>query len=139
MLVRAGLQSKAGLKFDWRVLAKRLVSHSAKLRQAAVHDYFLDSDMEADADIVRLREALSTVSVANEMKNRSLYSGVVDNRYVEPREQITRAIALRQIKKSEDRVRFFLAAERVTKGAVEDASESELASLRGLIRLLGRS
>lgn len=139
MLVRAGLESQVDPAFNWRAVAKRLQSHKAKLRAAALWDYMLDSVVQGDADLRSLADQLDTVDDSNDLKNQSLYSGVVEGAFVSPRESISPQLAQGMLDRSTMRLAGFLVTERSTRGAVSRASPESLQRVQALVdRLRGR-
>ena len=134
MLVRAGLESQSDSRFDWQKLGKRLQSHQSKLRAAVLWDYMLDPDMIADADLRRLRQGLEQIDEANDLKNRSLYAGVVGDSFVSPRESVSAATAQRMLVRSTRRLSAYLVAEARTRGAVLKATPAQLTRVKRLVR-----
>lgn len=140
MLVRAGLQSQTGSPFAWTTLGKRLQSHKAKLRQAAVSDYMLDLDMANDRDLGKLKAELASIGEANDLKNSSLYSGVTGDRFMSPREAVSADAARAMLDRSASRLAFYIHVERLTRGSVARANPANLEHLSYLLKALrGRS
>jgi AbiV family abortive infection protein len=138
MLVRAGLESQVNPRFDWKTLGKRLQSHKSKLKQAAVFDYILEPEMAHDADVKRLKKALEEIDDANDLKNRSLYPGVVGNAFLSPLESVSAAAAKTMIALSESRLSTYLSIERQTTGAVLRATPAHLSKVQSFVsRILG--
>jgi AbiV family abortive infection protein len=134
MLVRAGLESQADPRFDWRKLGKRLQSHKSKLRAAVLWDYMLDPDMADDADLKRLQQGLEDIDEANVLKNRSLYAGVVGESFVSPRESVSAETAAAMIDRSLRRLSAYLTAEATTRGAVLKSTPEQLRRVEQLVR-----
>lgn len=136
MLVRAGLEAQTDPGFDWRDVARRLQSHKVKLRGAAVWDYFLGPDVEGDADLRRLAGQLDGIDASNDLKNQSLYSGLVGDTFVSPLESISPPIARHMLDRSTARLGAFLVSERATRGAVSAVTQESLQRIAALLRAL---
>lgn len=136
MLVRAGLEAQTDPAFDWRAVAKRLQSHKAKLRGAAVWDYLLDPEIDGDVDLRRLADQLGGIDASNDLKNQSLYSGVVKDAFVSPHESISPEIARGMLDRSTVRLSAVLVFERATLGAVSAVTPESLQSIEELVEVL---
>lgn len=84
MLVGAGLDIVNGETVDWKKLNKRLINHKEKIKAGFVHDYFFSEVRADDSDLKEHLEAMETVGLVNDMKNNSLYAGLVKGQFVKP-------------------------------------------------------
>lgn len=118
MLVGVGLDLVNGDEVDWNKLHRRLTRHQDKINAMHVHDYF-QSEIRADDSDVRAHEAaLKTTHHRNDMKNNSLYAGVVDSVFREPSEVVTQDDAVELIKITNERLKYIQTVERASLGKI---------------------
>jgi AbiV family abortive infection protein len=118
MLVGNGLDLANGDEVDWKKLFRRLTAHKDKIEAMHANDYFRSEIMSDDSDLKRYEEALGTTPHLNNMKNNSLYAGLVDDVFLEPAEMVAEADAKELIAITEDRLRYFQMAEKASVGKI---------------------
>lgn len=133
MLVRAGLESQVSQEYNWRKLEDRLHSHKSKLKSGLVLDFLLDPELSADMALRRLFEGLDEIDATNDLKNQSLYSGVIGDVFLAPHDVLSAETAREMIERSTRRLSAYLAAESVTRGSVLRATPERLASIKSLL------
>jgi AbiV family abortive infection protein len=103
MLYAAGIRVLAKHPVDWKKLQRRLRDHKEKLRLEIVGQALLmkgsgDADMTAAADALLSRgHAHALTEKRNDDKNAALYVGLVDGKFIRPRETRTESQSWRTI------------------------------------------
>lgn len=75
---------------DWKTFRKRFQSHEEKLKSATL---LINMVMQRDIDKKVLDELLQFVKVANDLKNHSLYTSFVENKFLQPSESVSKQSA----------------------------------------------
>jgi len=122
MLVGAGLDIVAGEEVDWKKLGKRLTSHTEKIEAVHAHDYFRSEIRADDSDFKAYEKAMETIPHLNNMKNNSLYAGIVGDNYVQPSEVVSAEDAVELISITKDRLAYIQHGEKHTRGAIAKAT-----------------
>lgn len=118
MLVGVGLDLLNGEEIDWKKLHRRLTRHQDKINAMHVHDY-LQSKIRADDSDVREHEAaLKNTPHLNDMKNNSLYAGLVDSIFREPSEVVTQDDAIELMNITNERLKYIQTVERASLGKI---------------------
>lgn len=118
MLVGVGLDLVNGDQVDWKKLHRRLTRHQDKINAMHVHDYFQSEIRADDSDVREHEAALKSTPHLNDMKNNSLYSGLVNNVFREPSEVVTQEDAMELIKITNERLQYIQTVERVSLGRI---------------------
>ncbi|ABA56934.1 hypothetical protein Noc_0408 [Nitrosococcus oceani ATCC 19707] len=118
MLVGAGLDLVNGEEVDWEKLHHRLKRHQDKINAMHVHDYFQSEIRADDSDVREHEAALKTTPHLNDMKNNSLYAGLVDSVFREPREVVTQDDAIKLMNITHERLKYIQAVEQVSLGKI---------------------
>ncbi|MGO2133217.1 MAG: AbiV family abortive infection protein [Halomonas sp.] len=118
MLVGVGLDLVNGDEVDWRKLHRRLTRHQDKIDAMHVHDYFQSEIRADDSDVREHEAALKKTPHLNDMKNNSLYAGVVNSVFKEPTEVVTQDDAKELINITTERLRYIQAVEQVSLGKI---------------------
>ena len=126
MLVGAGLDLANGEEVDWKKLFHRLTAHKEKIEAMHANDYFR-SEIRADkSDLKRYEEALKATPHLNNMKNNSLYAGLVDDVFLEPAEMVAEENARELIAITGDRLRHFQMAEKASLGKIAGSRSGKM-------------
>lgn len=123
MLVRAAVENLVGLTVDQKKLGRRWSNHTSKMQGILINDYFLNPDMENNADIERLRSELERVSSFNDLKNHSMYVSVLDERFYQPSEIISAELATGMVQLARRRLAFFEEVEEATRAQLKRRAE----------------
>jgi hypothetical protein len=83
-----------------------------------VHDYFQSEIRADDSDVREHEAALKTTLHLNDMKNNSLYAGVVDSVFREPSEVVTQDDAIELINITNERLKYIQTVERTSFGKI---------------------
>lgn len=116
MLVGAGLDLVNGDEVDWKKLHQRLTRHQDKLNAMHVNDYFRSEIRADDADVREHEAALETTPYLNNMKNNSLYAGLIDDVFKEPSEVISQSDAMELMDITSKRLKSVQSVERASQG-----------------------
>jgi len=118
MLVGVGLDLVNGDQVDWKKLYRRLTRHQDKINAMHVHDYFQSEVRADDSDVREHEAALKTTPHLNDMKNNSLYAGLVNSIFREPSEVVTQENAMELIKITNERLQYIQTVERASLGKI---------------------
>lgn len=119
MLVGVGLDLVNGEKVDWKKLHRRLTRHQEKINAMHVHDYFQSEIRADDSDVREYEAALKKTPHLNDMKNNSLYVGLVDNAFREPSEVVTQDDAIEIMNTTDERLKYIQTVEQASLGKIE--------------------
>lgn len=136
MLVGAGLDLANGDEVDWKKLFRRLTAHKEKIEAMHANDYFRSEIRADDSDLKRYEEALETTPHLNNMKNNSLYAGLVDDVFLEPAEMVAEENARELIAITGDRLGYFRVAEKASLGKIADSKIGK--RMRNLAKVYNR-
>jgi len=118
MLVGAGLDLANGEEVDWKKLFRRLTTHKEKIEAMHANDYFRSEIRADESDLKRYQEALRATPHLNNMKNNSLYAGLVDDVFLEPAEMVVEENAREVIAITRDRLGYFRVSEKASLGNI---------------------
>ncbi|GMQ52522.1 AbiV family abortive infection protein [Halopseudomonas aestusnigri] len=118
MLVGTGLDLANGEEVDWKKLFRRLTAHKEKIEAMHANDYFRSEIRADESDLKRYEEALKAIPHLNNMKNNSLYAGLVDDVFLEPAEMVSEENARELIAITGDRLRHFQRGEKASLGKI---------------------
>lgn len=118
MLVGVGLDLVNGEEIDWVKLHRRLTRHQDKINAMHCLDYFQSEIRAEDSDVIEYETALKTTHHLNDMKNNSLYAGLVDSVFREPREVVTQTDAIEFMNIANKRLKYMQIAERASLGKI---------------------
>ncbi|GKW49137.1 AbiV family abortive infection protein [Halomonas sp. NCCP-2165] len=118
MLVGVGLDLVNGEEIDWKKLHRRLTRHQDKINAMHDHDYFQSEIRADDSDVREHEAALKTTPHLNDMKNNSLYAGLVDSVFREPSEVVTQNDAIDLMNIANKRLKYMQTVERSSMGKI---------------------
>lgn len=96
MLEAAAIRILAGHPVDWKRLMVRLKDHKSKLKQEVIENaLFLKGAGLDDTADTAFQLAQGIANRRNELKNASLYVGLVDGRFTRPSELVSEHVARR--------------------------------------------
>lgn len=132
MLVGAGLDLANGDGVDWNKLCRRLTDHKEKINALHALEYCRSEVRSDDSDYRRYEDALKNTPRLNNMKNNSLYSGLINDVFLEPAEVISEEDAKGIISVAEKRLAFFQNVEKRSAGKI--ASSKIGKEIRGILK-----
>ena len=91
-----------------------------------VLDYFADQESEESPDMEKLKEDLERTKDYKRLKERSIYTGLVDDRFQKPSEVIPAELAENIVALARDRLNFFEALNLPKEGKLAETLESPL-------------
>jgi AbiV family abortive infection protein len=134
MLVGAGLDLANGDEVDWNKLYRRLTDHKEKINFMHALEYFRSEIRSDDSDYRHYEEDLKSTPRLNNMKNNSLYSGLVNDVFLEPAEMVSEEDAKNMISIAGERLAYFQAAEKHSAGKISNSKIGK--DLRRLVKQL---
>lgn len=126
MLIGAAVDLLSGRRINWSALHHRLHSHTEKIMGILVLDYFADHESEESPDMEKLKEDLERTKDYKQLKERSIYTGLVDDRFQKPSEVIPAELAENIVALARDRLNFFEALNLPKEGKLAETLESPL-------------
>ncbi|MDV2504482.1 MAG: AbiV family abortive infection protein [bacterium] len=126
MLVRAAIDTLHGIEFDWINLQRRLHSHQEKIDIISLIDSLFDPDMENNPDIKRLKDSSKRTPSYNKLKNYSLYTSQINNRFKKPSEIIDHEQSDSLLGGAKFLLKMFEAVEIPSQGRLEELSKHPL-------------
>ncbi len=124
MLIGAAVDLLGGRRVDWVHLHRRLHSHTEKIMGILVIDYFADQNFETNPDLEKLKEELEKTKDFNKLKEQSLYTALIEDRFHKPSDMINPESAANLVKLAKDRLRFFEAINLPRGGKLEETLDS---------------
>ena len=104
MLMRTAIEVAMEIEVDWSKLRKRFRSHRSKITNDGVLSLLLFGRIEVDGKKLNPNVFLSTTNQKNNKKNQSLYMDWDDNKFMSPRETITRKESSRNLSLAKYRI-----------------------------------